>query len=179
LKIIMRDLELRASPLTAREFAPFGEVIEIEARESRWINDRTCRRYDDLAEVDVQQAGGRPLISIFEALPRPLPLQVRMLERHPLASQAFFPLDARPYLVVVAEDGPLPIAERVRAYWSNGAQGVNYRRNTWHHSLIALDRVSRFLVVDRGGPGDNCEEISVDGRVLVTAPDMQTGEVSR
>jgi ureidoglycolate lyase len=163
----MADHILRPVPLTAAEFAPFGDVIETEGREPRWINDGTCRRFDDLARVDVLESGGRPLISLFEAAPRPLPMRVRMLERHPLSSQAFFPLDERRFLIVVAADGPLPIGGRLRAFISSGLQGVNYRRNTWHHSLIALDRTCRFLVVDRGGPGDDCEELAVEAGVLV------------
>jgi ureidoglycolate lyase len=164
------DIILPATALTAEAFAPFGDVIEIEGRQSRWINENTCRRFDDLAQVDVLAAGGRPLISVFEANPRTFPFQVRMLERHPLSSQAFFPLQAAPFLVVVAEDGRLPIASRIRVYLASGSQGVNFRRNTWHHSLIALDRTSRFLVVDRGGPDENCEEVAVDAVVFVTTP---------
>jgi ureidoglycolate lyase len=165
----MRERVVRAQALTAEAFAPFGDVIESTAASARSINDNTCVRYDDLARVDVSQAGGRPLISIFEAAPRSLPLPIRMLERHPLSSQAFFPVEARSFLVVVAEEGPLPVADRVKAYLASGTQGVNYRRNTWHHPLIALDRTSRFLVVDRGGSGPNCEEINItDAAVVVT-----------
>jgi ureidoglycolate lyase len=166
----VREIILRATALTAENFAAFGDVIEIEGRNSRWINENTCRRFDDLAQIDVLEEGGRPLLSVFEANPRPLPLRVRVLERHPLSSQAFFPLQPRPFLVVVAEDGEVPIAERIRVYSSSGLQGVNYRRNTWHHALIALDQTSHFLVVDRGAPGENCEEIAVDAAVFVTAP---------
>jgi ureidoglycolate lyase len=164
----MSDIVLRASALTAEEFAPFGEVIEIDARASRWINDGTCRRFDDLAQVDVMEAGGRPLISIFEATPRPMPFRIRAIERHPISSQAFFPLEARRFLIVVAGQGSSPIAERLRVYVSSGAQGVNYRRNTWHHPLIALDQPSRFLVVDRGGQDENCEQFSIDDNVQVS-----------
>lgn len=168
----MTEIVLRASALTAEKFAPFGDVIEIEGRQSRWINDNTCRRFDDLAQVDVLESAGRPLISLFEASPRSLPLQVRALERHPLSSQAFYPLQAQPFLVVVAEDGASALAHRIRVYLSSGRQGVNYRRNTWHHSLIAIDRTSHFLVVDRGGPEENCEEMTVADAdiVLVTTP---------
>jgi ureidoglycolate lyase len=166
----MTDFILRATALTAEAFAPFGEVIETEGRDSRWINESTCRRFDDLAQVDVEEAGGRPLLSIFEARPRSLPFKICTLERHPMSSQAFYPLQARPFLVVVAANGPLPNASGIRAFLSSGSQGVNYRRNTWHHSLIALDCKSTFLVVDRGGSGDNCEEIAVEPGVLVTSP---------
>jgi ureidoglycolate lyase len=170
----MAAIILRATTLTAEAFRPFGDVIETQDRESRWINDDTCRRFDDLATVDVVEAGGRPLLSVFEAAPCELPLQIRMLERHPLSSQAFFPLESQPFLVVVALDGPSAPAGRLRAYMSSGRQGVNYRRNTWHHPLIALNRTSRFLVVDRGGPGENCEEMVIEPAILVTA-DVPTG----
>jgi ureidoglycolate lyase len=173
----MREITLRAKPLRASDFAPFGEVIDTDGRESRWINDGTCRRFDGLADIDVLAAEGRPLLSIFEASPRALPLRIHALERHPLSSQAFFPLEAYPFLVVVADDGPAPLAERLRAFHSSGRQGVNYRRNIWHHPLIALDRLSRFLVIDRGGAGENCDVLAVDGDgVFVDAPvDTQGG----
>jgi ureidoglycolate lyase len=87
-----------------------------------------------------------------------------------MSSQAFYPVQAQPFLVVVAPQGPLPDVGRIRVFLSSGSQGVNYRRNTWHHSLIALDRKSTFLVVDRGGPGDNCEETAVNPAVFVAGP---------
>ena len=163
---------VRATALTAAGFHDFGDVIDVAGRPPRAINENTSLRYDDLAAVDVLAAGGRPLVSIFEATPRPLPLAVRTLERHPLSSQAFYPLERRPFLVVVALEGSAPLHSRLRAFLSSGGQGVNYRRNTWHHSLIALDVVSRFLVVDRGGPGDNCEEIRVDDAAIYVTADL-------
>jgi ureidoglycolate lyase len=159
---------LKASPLTAQGFAAFGEVIEVAGRSAQWINQGTSQRFDDLAHVDVLAQGGRPLISIFRAAPRTLPFEVRALERHPLSSQSFFPLDRRPFLVVVAQGPQSPVAAGVQAFVSSGLQGVSYRRNTWHHALLALDQNSDFLVIDRGGPGENCEEASLDPPVLVS-----------
>src|SRR6202167_1695385 len=132
-RLIVAEILLHASALSADAFKPFGEVIEIEGRSSRWINDDTCRRFDGLAYIDVAERGGRPVLSVFEATPRSLPVQIRALERHPLSSQAFYPLEVRPFLVVVAEAGPTASAGHVQAFVSSGRQGVNYRRNTWHH----------------------------------------------
>jgi ureidoglycolate lyase len=162
---------LAAEPLTPEAFAPFGDVIQAAGHLPRLINEGTCERFDDLAPVDVLASGGRPLISIFKAAPRPLPFTVRVLERHPLSSQAFFPLDAVPFLVVVAEHGDpgAPWAGRIRAFRASGSQGISYRRNTWHHALLAIGQTSHFLVVDRGGPGENCDEVVVDPPVVVTA----------
>src|SRR6185437_1987856 len=162
---------LKAEPLTAEVFAPFGDVIQTAGRAPRVINEGTCERFDDLASVDVLANGGRPLMSIFKAAPRPLPFEVRVLERHPLSSQAFYPLDGVPFLVVVADDGDAgtPWSNRIRAFRAAGDQGVSYRRNTWHHALLAIGQTSRFLVVDRGGPGENCDEVVIDPPVVVTA----------
>jgi ureidoglycolate lyase len=158
---------LKASALTAAAFAPFGDVIETAGRAARAINEGTCERFDDLAQVDVLAAGGRPLISIFKSLPRTLPLQVHGLERHPLSSQAIIPLERVPFLVIVAADGDTALGSRIRAFYCAGTQGVNYRRNTWHHPLIAIERTCHFLVVDRGGPGENCEEILAGEEAIV------------
>ncbi|HWW20087.1 MAG TPA: ureidoglycolate lyase, partial [Steroidobacteraceae bacterium] len=128
----MSEIVLSAVPLSAQAFAPFGDVIETEGRGWRWVNQGTSQRFDDLARVDVLESGGRPLISIFRASPQPLPFDVRSLERHPLSCQSFYPLDARPFLVIVAEQGSAPIEQRIRAFMSSGRQGVNYHRNTWH-----------------------------------------------
>lgn len=35
---------------------------------------------------------------------------------------------------------------------------MNYAKGVWHHPLIALDEVSDFIVVDRGGDGVNLNE---------------------
>lgn len=163
----MADIILKPAALTAEAFEPFGDVIETRDRRPRWINERTCERFDNVAQPDVLAAGGRPMISIFRAAARQLPFHVQVLERHPLSSQAFIPLDGLPFLVVVAEAGDAALSGRIRAYLSTGSQGVNYRRNTWHHALLALERTSHFLVIDRGGPGANCDEAPVDDAVVV------------
>lgn len=140
--------------LSAQTFAPFGEVIAPEAATRTFtINADSCMRFHDLAPVDCASQEGRPGISLFRADPHTLPIAVTMLERHPLGSQVFMPLSRTPYLVVVSES---PEA-RPRAFLVRDGQGVSYRRGTWHHPLLALDVVSDFLVVDRIGPGTNCE----------------------
>ncbi|MEZ4267912.1 MAG: ureidoglycolate lyase [Myxococcota bacterium] len=154
-----RPLEI--VPLTREAFRPFGEVIETHGRASYPINGGTTDRFHDLAPVDVQTGGGRALINIFRARPVLEPPIIRMLERHPLGSQAFVPLSRRPYLVVVAEPGSPLDPETMRAFLAGPSQGVSYARGTWHHPLLALEAESEFLVVDRGGPGDNCDEVEL------------------
>ena len=51
----------------------------------------------------------------------------------------------------------VPDRAAVRAFVTNGRQGVNYRRGTWHHPLIAL-APANFLVIDRTGPGPGFDQ---------------------
>ena len=57
-----------------------------------------------------------------------------------------------------------------QVFLARGDQGVNYRRNVWHHPLMALDAPSDFLVVDRDGPGNNLEEFFFDTPFIIGAP---------
>jgi len=156
---------LTASALTARDFAPFGEVVEIPGDGGRSANACTARRFDHLAQLDLTGSGGVPTVSIFRARPTPLPLRARRLERHPLSSQLFMPLSAGPFLVVVAQELR---AESLRAFVTDGRQGVNYRRGVWHHPLLALDGEGDFLMVGRHGPGRDCEVEDLPEEVIVS-----------
>lgn len=153
---------IAAERLTRESFADFGDVIATGGATHFAINEGTAERYDDLAQVDVAAEGGRPRISIFIAQPRPRPIAIRMLERHPFGSQAFMPLDGRDYLVVVAPPASIVRAAQVRAFRAFGGQGINFRRGVWHHPLLVLAADSRFLVIDRAGPGANLEEMQLD-----------------
>lgn len=145
--------------LTPTAFEAFGEVIAAEfATRTIGINAGTAQRFHALARTDCVHAGGSTVISVFRAQPRPLPFEVRMLERHPLGSQAFVPLDPATRYVVVVATSP---HSSPRAFLAQHGQGVNLARGTWHHPLIALDARSDFLVIDRDGPGENCDEVSL------------------
>lgn len=152
-------LELVAQPLTREAFAAFGDVIESAHSRSMPINGGMTTRFHDLARVDPGPGDSRVLVNIFETLPYALPLPVNMLERHPLGSQAFVPMDGSRFLVVVAPAGDAVRIEDIRAFVTNGRQGVNYARGVWHHPLVVTQQRASFVVIDRGGAGPNCDEI--------------------
>lgn len=147
-------MTLAVEPLTAQAFAPFGQVIEADHARSHLINQGRTRRYDALAMAEIDTAGSVAL-SIFRGTPWPAPIRIAMLERHPLGSQAFVPMERHPWLVVVAER---PAPEACRAFLARGDQGIQIARGVWHHPLLALQPAHDFLVVDRKGPGENLEE---------------------
>ena len=149
---------LRPVPLTREGFRPFGEVIEMAGSAHVTINQGFTERFNDLCAVDVAPEGGETNVSVFLGQPRPAPCEIRLMERHPLGSQAFMPLHDNPFLVIVAPAGEKLESEDVRAFLSDGQQGVNLRRGTWHHFQVSLLQVSDYLVIDRVGPGNNFEE---------------------
>lgn len=153
----MKIIKLDVRPLTKAAFAPFGDVIETAGADMRLINGGTTQRFHDLANVETTGDKARVLVNIFRGQGFAPPIDIGMLERHPFGSQAFVPMQDRPYLVVAGEDeGGRPGSPVAFLAW--GDQGVNYHRNVWHHPLIALEESSDFLVVDRGGEGNNLEE---------------------
>ena len=153
--------------LTCENFAVFGDVIEVNDNTKNFsINDGFTQRYHDLAEVDVTQKNGRTLINIFRSTPLQQPVKIKMMERHPLSSQAFIPMGQQPFLVVVAPKGEFDVT-KIEVFLALSNQGVNYHKGTWHHYCLALHQVSDFIVVDRGGAGDNCDAIQLDGSLVI------------
>ena len=153
-----------AAPLTAEAFAPYGDVIEAKGDPSFFINAGKCGRFHDLARTDFSE--GKAGISLAHGTPYPLPLNLALIERHPLGSQMFMPLNDAPFLLVVS-DGP---EATPKAFITNGAQGVNYHRGTWHGVLTPLNAPQPFLIVDYIGKGDNLEEHHFPTPFQVTIP---------
>ncbi len=163
----MQNIKLIPEKLTAENFADFGEVVTIQSKESRTINDGYAEKYADIAFLDTLEEQGQTSVHIFVAKSRQFPLQISMLEKHPFFSQTFIPRHSSPFLVVVAPPAKAPSIENLRAFITNGEQGINYSRGVWHFPLISMDDNSQFIVIDRKHNEDldtieQCEEISLD-----------------
>ena len=162
---------LQIRPLTKEAFAPFGDVIEADPATMKLINGGTTERFHALAAPEAAGEGARIILSIFRGQPRQFPYSVTMMERHPFGSQSFSPLSQRPFLVAVSQDRDgkpdIPLI-----FLARGDQGVNYRRNVWHHPLMAIGTASDFLVADREGPGNNLEEFFFETPYLIAEPSL-------
>ena len=136
-----RYRSLVAEPLTREAFALFGDVIDTDGAESFPINQGRTER--------------------FHALSRPMtPLEITLMERHPLGSQSFIPMNNVDFLAVVAPPGDFDEAA-VRVFLVKGHQGVTYHAGTWHAPLLPLTADADYLVVDRQGLGRNCDEVDL------------------
>ena len=167
----MSQILIRPLPLTAERFAPSGDVIGPSTSTRAAMNDARFDRFHDLANIDIADADGQPAVSIARcARATDFPHRVPMVERHPYGSQAFIPLAPFSFVVVVA-----PAAESVemadlRAFVTNGKQGLNYHRGVWHMPMIAMEAGQEFLIVDRSPTTDNCEEFILGNPLLLEAP---------
>ena len=162
-------ISLTPEPLTRERFAPYGDVIEAALDKSAAMNAARFERFDDLCRIDIAD-GGHLAMSVARCrTPTALPLRVDIVERHPLGSQAFVPLQRCRMVIVVAPPGESVDEGDLRAFVTNGKQGFNYHRGTWHMPLIALEAGQEFLVVDRAGMEPNCEAYTLDDAVMLEA----------
>lgn len=163
----MAPRELEPVPLTRERFAPYGDVIEPGPAVAR-MNDRRFDRFDDLCSVDVGDAPVAVSIAVSRSATR-LPYRIDVVERHPLGSQAFVPLAPCRMIVVVAPPAASVSSADLVAFETNGRQGINYARGTWHMPLIAFEPGMRFLIIDRGGDEPNCDEHALDDPVVLVS----------
>jgi len=146
---------LNVTPLTVNAFAPYGDLIALEGKPDKIINQGMCGRYHDLAKLDFTD--GRAGLSLFDAKERQFPIVVDMVERHAMGSQAFIPLSGVRFLAIVADDdNGSPV--NLRAFVVGGEQSINLHCGIWHGVLTPIGASGRFVVVDRIGSSANLEE---------------------
>jgi ureidoglycolate lyase len=161
-------MRLAAGEIDAAAFAPFGSVIDAAARAPELINDGTTRRYSDLAALDLR--GERdPVLGIYVAQARVLPMRVARLERHRLAAQVFLPLGGQRFIVVVAPGDAAPEWPRISAFVTRPGQGVVLKRGCWHHGLVALNDGDRFAVIEGGDYRRDTEEVDAPALIELVA----------
>ena len=148
-------IRLKAEVLTAKALAPYGDLMEASGTPDKVINQGKCIRYHDRALLDFSD--GKAGISIFKGEKETLPMPLQLVERHPMGSQAFVPMSADSFLVVVARDEN-GIPQDPKAFLTKPGQAINFHRGTWHGVLAPLSEPGLFAVIDRIGEGTNLEE---------------------
>lgn len=165
---IVRPLDV--SPLTSEAFRPFGEVISFGPDQ---ISDPSQARLFPAGAV-LDFAGAQTSLDILYSVPRAP--RIEWLERHTNSSQAFIPLSPVRLLVAVAlpgaDEDPVEAA-RMRAFITDGYQGVNFAPRIWHHPVIPIGKAVMLAVIHRGTAGamsNDVAELSGDIALdLVTA----------
>lgn len=131
-------------------FSKFGDIIQKKnALELRSINQGTTTRYHNISKLNLESNNGNSSISVFSGSPRDLPIEIKIMEKHPIASQSFLPIQDYDWLIVVCEEkNELPDLSTLRCFHVDGDTGITYNKNVWHHPLL-VKKKQDFWVVDR------------------------------
>ena len=135
-------------------FSMFGDLISTNDINPIDINAGYAKRFDDLANLNTAKDGGKTIVSIFSSLKRTFPMTIDMMEKHPLGSQAFIPMQETTFLSFVAPPGETPEVNKIKAFIIPPKTGINYKPGIWHFPLISIEDTN-FLVIDRKGKGEN------------------------
>ena len=145
---------LRVQALTRERFSRFGDVLDASGVCDHVSNGGAVEVFRNRAGLDFETQGGRASLSVVRSAPSRLPLLIKIIENHPLGSQAFAPLGGGEWLVLALPSDAWirapsrPSASRpIRASIIGAASG--------RHPLIALNQVSDFVIIERAGDGDN------------------------
>ena len=161
-------MKISPIPLTKKNFDKYGKVISIKDSDSILINNGYAQKYFGQCVMDVNEKDGKSILHIYLAKQRSFPLKINMLEKHPYFSQTFMPRSAKPFLVVVALGKDKPDLSTLKAFITDGNQGVFYNRGIWHFPLISIDDNEQFIVIDRTDCGkessklEECIEVDLD-----------------
>jgi ureidoglycolate lyase len=143
-------MHLITQALTSETFAPYGEVVEHQGSDIR-------RRLQLPFSI---KAATLDYGVTVNKLPHRLvhDILVDTLERHTNSAQTFIPMVPGRHLVVVALSEPTGelSLRSLKAFITNGRQGVVYRPSVWHYAFTAIDAPSEVAVIlgKTGQPSD-------------------------
>ena len=145
---------IKPKKITSKNFKKFGEVISTKKIKPININNGYAKRFDSLCKINTSLKKGNTIISIFSARKRKFPMNIKMMEKHPLGSQTFIPMKETKFLVFVAPKGKKPNVKKIESFIIPKQTGINYKPGIWHFPLISIKNMN-FLVIDRKGIGNN------------------------
>jgi len=157
--------KLIAEAISAEKFAPYGELLENKTTEKR--------QYFSLQFADANN----PRIWVNH-LPKldATSIILNEMESHPFSAQTFVPMHGGRCLVAVALSGSegKPDMSTLRAFLTDGGQGVTYRPHVWHYAFTSIDGPNEVVVI-MGYTGRNDDTVIVTFSEPVEVPLAQEG----
>ena len=147
-------IKIKPKKVSKKNFNKFGQIIDTSKKKYFKINNGYAKRYDNLGKINTSSKNGKTIVSIFSAKKRRFPMKIDMMEKHPLGSQAFIPMNETSFLVFVAPKGNKPDLKKIESFRIPKQTGINLNPGIWHFPLISTKDMN-FLVVDRKGKGNN------------------------
>jgi len=166
------EIKLTLEILSKENFESYGDVLSTENSSSIIINNGFAEKHYNLCSMDSNENGGKSALHLYVAKKRAFPLQINMLEKHPYFSQAFIPRSNNAFIAVVSLGTNKPDLSTLKAFITDGNQGVHYKRGTWHFPLISIKNNEQFIVIDRTDCGvkenkiEECIEYHFDDKQI-------------
>jgi ureidoglycolate hydrolase len=138
-------LQIRAEPLTAEAYRPFGQVIGLDRIQMKIVNDRFR-----MGMITMK-------CQLF---------RITRLNRHIKSTQALISLGGKACLVVVAPptvnlDSPEDLTQ-VKAFINDGSCGINIDLGTWHMAPLPLGPEVNLVNIQGEHSGEDTEERSFE-----------------
>ena len=149
-------MNLTIKDINKENFLQYGQLISTKDIKSENINSNTTKSFYDLVDIEILGKNNQCRVNIFKAEKRIFPLEINMLENHPLSSQSFIPLQNTSFIVVVAPISNTPNLKLLEAFKVSSEEGINFKPKVWHFPLIALED-SNFLTIDKKDSKNNLE----------------------
>ena len=149
-------MNLQIKKISKDNFSKYGQLVSTKDIESQNINEETTKSFYDLVNIEIYGDDKKCRVNIFKSIKRNFPLEVNMLENHPLSSQAFIPLQKTNFIVVVAPISSEPDINLIETFLVSPEEGINFKPKVWHFPLIATEN-SNFLTIDKKNSENNLE----------------------
>jgi ureidoglycolate lyase len=158
---------LTVRPLTPEAYAPYGKVLMASPRgePGHVANLGTALRFDDVVDCkNLRKDTAALKVKIFRSTPVPFERRpLALLEKHPLSTQLFIPMNAARYVVVVALGGNRPDLTTLSAFCVSGPRGISYAPGVWHHPMLVVDKETDFVVfVHEDGAVEDCVDVPAE-----------------
>ena len=149
-------MNLQIKKISKDNFSKYGQLVSTKDIDSKNINEETTKSFYDLVNIEIYGDDKKCRVNIFKSIKRNFPLEINMLENHPLSSQAFIPLQKTNFIVVVAPISSEPDINLIETFFVPSEEGINFKPKVWHFPLIATEN-SNFLTIDKKDSANNLE----------------------
>jgi ureidoglycolate hydrolase len=155
-------------------YSPYGSLIAFdETLPFKYANMRTAKRIDHLASVENLRPDGAQLnVCLFHCSPiAKLPLEIKLLEKHPHSTQIFLPMTSNArFLVIVCLGGETPDLSTLKAFEAISGQGISYKPGVWHYPMTAIEETIDFAcLINEDGSADDCTVFALPEPVTIAS----------
>jgi len=146
-----QTMTLKAKPLTAEAFKPYGQVLAGPGAGPE--------RHEFAAAVDNRRGtNAKANLTFMRSKLAQAPATVRAMERHVFSNQMFVPMNGTAYLVAACPSTAKgdPDIARLEVFVATGGQAINLDTGVWHAPNTPLGAPGEFIMLrfDDGSPAD-------------------------